>query len=45
MSFQAFGAKAIKSNEEIEVLIAMLSKESMAKICFNLEDKILVKST
>lgn len=44
MSFQTFGAKAIKSSEETEVLIAMLSKESMAKISFNLEDKYLWKA-
>ena len=44
MSFQTFGAKTIKSNEETEVLIAMLSKESMAKISFNLEDKYLWKA-
>ena len=41
MAFQTFGTKAIKSNEETEVLIAMLSKESMAKISLNIEDKYL----
>ena len=41
MAFQAFGTKAIKSNEETKVLIAMLSKELMTKISFNLEDKYL----
>ena len=44
MAFQAFGTKAIKSNGETKVLIAILSKESMAKISFNLEGKYLWKA-
>ena len=38
-----FARKAIKSNGETDTLIAILSKTSMGKISFNLEDKYFWK--